>query len=155
MKSEDSDDHDFFIPNALRYALIYGYMNNKEPARKYYEEARSILESKIEERPADARFHSSLGIAYAGLGRKEDAIREGKRAVELCPVSKEAWRGLDRLEALAKIYAMVGEFDAAIAQLESLLSVPGGLSIPLLRLDPAWDPLRDHPRFKQLLESDK
>ncbi|MBW8041556.1 MAG: protein kinase [Planctomycetes bacterium] len=155
LKSEDIDDHDYFIPNALRYALIYGYMNNKEPAKKYYEEARSILESKFEEQPEDARFHSSLGIAYAGLGRKEDALREGKLAVELLPVSKEAWRGLHPVEALAQIYAMVGEFDAAIEKLEYLLSIPSETSIPLLRLDPTWAPLRDHRRFKKLLEEGK
>ena len=111
-----------------------------------------ILETRVQERPEDGWFHSSLGIAYAGLGRKEDALREGKLGVKLLPVTKEAWRGLYRVEALAKIYVMVDEFDAAIDQLEFLLYVPGEISIPLLRLDPAWDPLRDHPRFKRLLE---
>ncbi len=152
MKSEDVDDQFNFIPTALRCAQIYGYMNKKELAKKYYDEARIILETKIEEQPEDARFHSALGIAYAGLGRKEDAIREGKLAVELLPVTKEAMRGLNRVEALARIYVMVGEFDAAIDQLEFLLERPSELSIPLLRLDRAWDTLRDHPRFKKLLE---
>jgi serine/threonine-protein kinase len=155
LKSEDIDNQDYFIPNALRCAQIYGYMKKKEPAKKYHEEARSILESKIEERPEDARFHSSLGIAYAGLGRKEDALREGKLGVKLLPVSKEAMVGTFRVEDLARIYVMVGEFDAAIDQLEFLLANPGAMSIPLLRLDPAWDPLRDHPRFKKLLEGGK
>ena len=152
LMSEDVDHMNHFIPNTLRYALIYRYMNKKELAKKYYEDARSILESKIQERPEDARFHSSLGIAYAGLRRKEDAIREGKLAVELLPVSKEAMCGSYRVDDLARIYVMVGEFDAAIDQLEFLLSIPSALSIPLLRLDPAWDPLRDQRRFKRLLE---
>jgi serine/threonine-protein kinase len=155
LKSEDIDNMSYFIPNALQYARIYRYMKKKEPAKKYYDEARSILESKIQEQPEDERFHSSLGIAYAGLGRKEDAIREGKLGVELLPVSKEAIRGLSKVEDLAKIYVMVGEFDAAIDQLEFLLSIPSRLSIPLLRLDPAWGPLRDHPRFKRLMEGGK
>jgi Flp pilus assembly protein TadD len=128
-------------------------MGNQQAEQAYYESARNILESKIQEQPEDARFHSSLGIAYAGLGRKQDAIREGKLAVDLLPVTKEAWRGLHRVEALAKIYVMVGEFDAAVDQLEFLLYRPGELSIPLLRLDPAWNPLRNHPRFQKLLES--
>ncbi len=152
LKSEDIDNLDCFIPNPLRCALIYGYMNKKELAEKYYDEARSVLESKVREQPEDERFHSSLGIAYAGLGRKEDAVREGKLGVELLPVTKDAWRALHRVEALAKIYVMVGEFEAAIDQLEYLLSIPSEMSIPLLRLDPAWAPLRDHPRFKRLLE---
>jgi serine/threonine protein kinase/tetratricopeptide (TPR) repeat protein len=153
LKSEDIDDLAHFIPNSLQYARIYMYMDKKELAKEYYEEARSILESKIEETPDDARFHGSLGLAYAGLGRKEDAVREGKLAVELLPVSKEAMRGLFRVEDLARIYVMVGEYNAAIDQLEFLLDRPGWMSIPLLRLDPAWDPLRDHPRFKKLVEA--
>ena len=155
LTSEDTDNQHNFIPTALRCAQIYGYMNKKQLAKKCYDESRSILESKIQQRPEDARFHSSLGIAYAGLGRKEDAIQEGKLAVELLPVTKEALRGLTRLEDLARIYVMIGEYDLAIEQLEFLLSRPGVLSIPLLRLDPTWNPLRDHPRFKKLLESDE
>jgi len=63
--------------------------------------------------------------------------------------------GTIRATALARIYVMVGEFDAAIDRLKFLLSIPSQVTIPLLRLDPAWDPLRDHPRFKKLVESDK
>jgi serine/threonine protein kinase/tetratricopeptide (TPR) repeat protein len=155
LKSKDTDGQFNFVPTALQCARIYMYTNKKDLAKKYYEESRSILESKIQERPEDARFHSSLGIAYAGLGRKEDALREGKRGVELLPVTKEAYRGFYRSQALAEIYAMVGEFEAAIDQLEFLLSVPGEMSIPLLRLDPVWDPLRNHPRFKKLVEPAK
>ena len=155
LKSEGIDTQFCYIPTSLRRAQIYRYMDEKKLAKKYYDEARSVLESKKQERPEDGRFRSSLGIAYAGLGIKEEAIREGLLGVELLPVSKEAWRGLYRVEALAHIYVMVGEYDAAINQLEDLLSRPGELSIPLLRLDPAWNPLHNHPRFKKLLESDK
>ena len=76
----------------------------------------------------------------------------GKRAVELLPVEKEAWRGTYRIEDLARIYTVVGEYDKAIDKLESLLSRPGMLSVNILKLDPVWDPLRDHPRFQRLLE---
>ncbi len=155
LKSEDIDSQNYFIPNALRCALIYRYTSQKELVKKYYDEARIILETKIQERPEDSRFHSALAIAYAGLDRKEDALREGKLAVELLPVSKEAMRGATRVEKLARIYVMVGEYDLAIEQLEYLLSIPSELSIPLLRLDPVWEPLRDHPRFKNLLEAGK
>jgi tetratricopeptide (TPR) repeat protein len=152
-KSEAFGGQFYFVPKTQLYAQINGLMGNRQLEQANYDSARSILESKIEERPEDARFHSALGIAFAGLGRKEDAIREGKLGVELLPVTKEAWQGLYRLEDLARIYVMVGEFDAAIDQLEFLLSVPGEMSIPLLRLGPAWDPLRDHPRFKKLIET--
>ncbi len=152
---ESFDMYFYFIPKALLNAQINGLMGNQQLEQAYYESARSILESKIEEQPEDARFHSALGIAYAGLGRKEDAIREGKLAVELLPVSKDALRGAFRVEDLARVYVMVGEFDAAIDRLEFLLSRTGKMSIPLLRLDPAWNPLRNHPRFKKLVEEDK
>jgi len=154
-KLEAFNSQFYFIPKAQLYAQINGLMGNQQLEQAYYESARSILETEIQERPEDARLHSALGIAYAGLGHKEEAIRQGQLPVEVLSVNKEAWRGLYRVEDLARIYVMVGEFDAAIDQLEFLLSVPGEMSIPLLRLDPAWDPLRDHPRFQKLMESDK
>jgi serine/threonine-protein kinase len=155
LEPEDIDYTTHFIPKALRYAQIYRYMSNNKKAKEYYEQAIDILKSKIAEDPNDARFHSSLGIAYASLGRKEDALREGKLGEKLLPVTKDAWASTYRVKDLARIYVMLGEFDAAIDQLEFLLSVPGEMSIPLLRLDPAWAPLRDHPRFKKLVEAGK
>jgi serine/threonine protein kinase/Tfp pilus assembly protein PilF len=142
----------FYYPKAQLMAQIYGLTGQKELKRQYYESARDILESKIKEDPDDARLHSSLGIVYGGLDRKEDAIQEGKHAVELLPAKKDALRHKDRLIDLAKIYAMVGEYDKAIDKIEYLLSVPCWLSVPLLKLDPVWDPLRDHPRFQKLVE---
>jgi serine/threonine-protein kinase len=155
LKSKDIDTQFSFIPRAMRYASIYRYMNENELAKKYYDEGRNILEAKIQQQPDDARFHSALGIAYAGLGRREDAIREGNKGVKLLPMTKEAMRGYSRVRDLAQIYVMVGEFDLAIDQIEFLLSIPGGLSIPLLRLDPVWAPLRENPRFKKLLAGGK
>jgi serine/threonine-protein kinase len=68
------------------------------------------------------------------------------------PVSKDALNSLDLLEALARIYIMVGEYEAALDEIEYLLSIPGWLTVSILRIDPRWDPLRDHPRFQALLE---
>ena len=128
-------------------------MDNKELAQKYYDEARSVLEARIQQYPEDARFHSSLGKAYAGLGRKEDAITEGNLAVKL--VSNHAVAYAVRIEELARIYVMVGQHDEAIETLEYLLSIPGPYSIHLLQLDPLWDPLRNHPRFKKLVRTEE
>ncbi len=143
----------YFIPKDLQCARICMYMKNEELARDYFDKARMVLEAEKTQHPEDARFRSSLGIAYAGLGRKQDAIREGELAVELCPVSKDAMKGPHRIEDLARIYVMVGDFDAAIDQIEYLLSIPSELSIPLLRLDPAWAPLRSHSHFQKLIET--
>jgi non-specific serine/threonine protein kinase len=142
------------FPDALRYAEIYGYKNDKILAEKYYEQARSILESKVKEDPNNAWYHSALGAAYAGLSRKNDAIREGKLAVQLHSNSKDLGRLFVRQKDLAYIYTMVGEYNKAIDQLGSLLNKPEMMLNPF-ELDPAWDPLRNHPRFKKLLESDK
>jgi len=151
LKSEDIDIQYYFIPKALRYAQIYGFLNDAQYEKTYYDSARVILENKIMERPEDERLHSSLGITYAGLGRKEEAIREGKLASALLPVSKEALGGIYRIEDLARIYVMVGEYDSAIDQLDFLLSRPGYMTVHVLRLDPIWAPLRGHPRFQRLL----
>ncbi len=148
------ESQSFFLLKDQLYAQIYGLMNQPDLERVHYDSARALVESKIEERPEDSRLHSALGIAYAGLGRKEDALREGTLAVELLPISKEAYRGAYRAIDLAQIYAMVGETDAAIDRLEHLLSIPGPLSVSLLRLDPIWDPLRDHPRFERVVQSE-
>ncbi len=145
------EDGLFYVLKSQLHAKIYGLMGHPQRERAYYDSTRSILESEIKERPDDERLHSALGIAYAGLGRKDDAVREGELAIQLLPMSKEAWRGAWRVEDLARIYAMVGEYDAAIDRLESLLAVPSNTSVPMLRIDPVWDPLRDDPRFQQLV----
>ena len=88
----------------------------------------------------------------ACLGRKEDAINEGKKAVELLPESEDAVEGPKATAALAEIYASVGEHDEAFLLLDHLLAVPNGLTVPQLRLDPVWDPLRADPRFQKLCE---
>jgi len=146
------DDQFQYIPEELVTARIYGLLNNYEMEQKYYDAARKILEAKIQEQPEDSRFHTSLGIAYAGLGRKEDALREGEKGVELLPMSKEAWRGSFRVWDLAKIYTMVGDHDAAIDLLEKLLANPSEISAALLKIDPTWDPLRKNPKFQQLIQ---
>jgi len=153
--SDNVDNIGSYLPKALRFAQICEYMNNMDRAKKYYQEALIILQSKITEKPENAQFHSLLGIAYAGLARKEEAIREGKLAVEILPISKDAIHGVLLIRNLALIYTMVGNKDIAIEKLEFLFSVPAGISIQLLQLDPAWDPLRDHPRFKKLIEQGK
>ncbi len=124
-------------------------------AKEYFEDALRLLTDKLKEDPNYPWVRSALGITYAGLGRKEDAIREGKLAVELLPVSRDAMSGPDQVEGLAQIYVMVHEYVLAIKKLDELLSMPSGLSKALLRLDPAWGPLRDYPSFRKLVEAGK
>jgi serine/threonine-protein kinase len=149
--SEIFDYQYYFVPKPLVYAQIYGLMGQSERELAYYDSASAVLEAELRGNMEDHRLHSSLGIAYAGLGRKDDAVREARLAVELMPVEREAWKGLFPVEDLARVYVMVGEYDAAIDQLDYLLSIPGEISVPLLRIDPTWDILRGQPRFQALL----
>jgi tetratricopeptide (TPR) repeat protein len=127
-------------------------MDKPELAHASYEAAHVLLKKKAQENADDARIHSSLGLVCASLGRKEEAIQEGKLGVELNPVSVDTMAGPERVIDLALIYVVVGEYDSALDQLEYLLSIPSLLSAPMLKIDPRWDPLREHPMFKQLLE---
>jgi len=96
-----------------------------------------------------------LGLIDAGLGRKEEAIREGRRANELLPVTKDALGGAHIMEYLGVIYAWTGEKDLAIKQIAATLQVPSLLSYGQLRLHPFWDPIRGDPRFEKLVEEAK
>jgi serine/threonine-protein kinase len=133
-------------------AQIHFFLKEPELARAGYEKAYIVLENELHQRPDDASLHSALGLAYAGLGMKEEAVHEGELGAELLPVSQDAVRGPWRKQELARIYTMAGEQDAALDQIEELLSMPSWLSVPLLENDPRWDPLREHPRYKEIIE---
>jgi len=128
-------------------------------AQSFFEMARPSFEAKVRDHPDDAWRRADLGRLYAYLGRKEDAIRESRRAVELAPESKEPHRRTGLESNLALVYARTGEADQAITLIERLLSTPGAVnlgapwSITLahLRLRWEWDPLRTDPRFQKIL----
>ncbi|HCO96855.1 MAG TPA: hypothetical protein DIU00_23435 [Phycisphaerales bacterium] len=153
IKSPSRDDLNY--PDALRYAHVYGLMGDQKSEEKFFKDLRSILESRLEERPNSCEFHLRLGITYAALGFKDKAIEEGIHGMKLTPTTKLSASHFNGTKDLATIYMMVGDYDTAIDKIEYLLTIPGELSIPLLRIDPVWDPLRDHPRFKELVEAGK
>ncbi|HTX19316.1 MAG TPA: protein kinase [Bacteroidota bacterium] len=142
-----------FIPKPLLRAQLEQLMGNRAEATTWYDSARVFLERQAREHPEDERVASSLGKAYAGLGRKDDAIREGKRGLALLPVEREAWRGSARLTDLAMIYATTGEQDAAVDALRRLLSIPCELSPTMIKLDPRWTPLRENKRFQEVINA--
>lgn len=139
-------------PLVLLRGFAYELMNESEKARAQYESARNMLEQEIKKAPDDPRYHSSLGIAYANLGLKEQAIKEGKRAIELLPVSKDALYGIPYVLDLVSIYTTIGEHDKALEQLDYLLSIPSWLSVPFYEMDPRLDRLRDNPKFQEMLK---
>jgi TolB-like protein/Flp pilus assembly protein TadD len=147
-----SDNWQCYWPKTGLAGLVHHFKGETELARASFHSARAELEVAAGKRPDDCRVHSSLGIAYAGLGKKDDAIREGKLAAEFCPQLVLVGARTGRIKDLAFIYVLVGEYDAALDQIEHLLSIPSFFSVGLLALDPKWDPLRDHPRYNKLLE---
>lgn len=131
---------------------LYWYQDDKIKAQAAFERAKTVGEQLVREAPSDPTRHAQLGAVLAGLGQKDDAINEGKKAVELLPESEDAFTGPRMTAALAEIYAWVGEPDEAFRLLDHLLSVPNGLTVPTLKLDPVWDPLRNDPRFQALID---
>jgi len=109
----------------------------------------------VEQQPNFAAALSLLGMIDAGLERKEEALREGRRACELLPISKDAVDGTDIAINLAQIYAWTGERDRAIEQIAAMERVPSTLSYGLLKLHPDWDSLRGDPRFEKIVEEAK
>jgi serine/threonine protein kinase/tetratricopeptide (TPR) repeat protein len=150
------DEAHFYIPRELAYASVYHAKQESSLMKKHAESARTILEKLISEHPEDPRFHASLGLAHAYLDLREEAVREGNRAMNLYPVSKDAFGGPRYVMNLAKIFTVVNEYEDAISQLEYLLSIPSGniITVPIMRIDPQWDPLRRHPRFQRLLREE-
>lgn len=149
---EGKIDLNSYHPKNLYQAMIYDLLSRPEKAKTYFDSAKVELEAKLQELPDDPRILSSLGVVYAGLGEKEKAVRYGTEAVTLQSIEKDAVMGLFRIEELAWIYVLVGEYDAALEQIEILLNKHGSYSVPMLKLDPKWKPLWDHPNFIKLTE---
>jgi tetratricopeptide (TPR) repeat protein len=140
-----------------RIALARGDI---ESAQRYFAAARPTFEGRVRDNPDVAERHARLGLLYAYMQRKEDAIREARRAVELEPESQDAFHGAAWAANLALAYTLIGEPDQAITLIERLLSTPGpvhcsnlpsSITLADLRLRREWDSLRSDPRFQKIL----
>jgi hypothetical protein len=146
------------LPKSYLQGCIDLVRGDVTQAKANFEAARPALETTVASSPQDATRHAQLGLLYAFLGRKEDAVREGRRALELKPISKDVIEGAVVEAFLAMIYAHTGQPDEAIARIERLLTVPFAVdycdeSITLsdLRTRWEWDPIRKDPRFQKIL----
>jgi serine/threonine protein kinase/tetratricopeptide (TPR) repeat protein len=133
--------------------LIARMKGDTVAARAAFNAARMQQEGAVRGRPDYGPPLSILGLIDAALGRKEEALGEGRRALELSPIAKDSLDGADVLYVYAVICAWTGESDLAIEQLETLAKIPAGPSYGDLRLSPNWDPLRSNPRFEKIVAS--
>ena len=148
---------DLLMPRPFCEGLAARARGDAKGAEAAFIAARVEMEKILREQPDYAQAFCVLGLSDAALGRKEDAIREGRRALELLPVSKDMMAGGVVLANLAIIYAWAGEKDRALEQLARAIRLPSPefLSYGQLKLHPFWDPLRGDPRFEKLVEESK
>jgi len=150
-----------FAPGNVRFSrpfaegVIARMTKDDEKAQSAFTAARAEQEKIVQAQPNYGPALCMLGLIDAGLGRKEEALREGRRAVELLPVEKDSMQGMNMVTYLAMIAAWVGDKDLACEQLAIAIRSASGLSYGQLKLLPFWDPLRGDPRFEKLLEEAK
>jgi serine/threonine-protein kinase len=146
-------DFSFYFPRAWYEGVIARAEGDKTKAIAAFKAARAIFESRLKNKPNDPRTLAVLAQVDANLGNKELALNEAQKAVTLMPVTKDAYDGPLVLQGLAQVYTWTGDHDRALDVLQTLIGMPGYTSYGYLKADPAWEPVRGHPRFQQLLAS--
>jgi tetratricopeptide (TPR) repeat protein len=141
------------VPYSYWEGVVARWQGDSGMAQTAFTAARSEVEKAVDKRPDFPEALSLLGMINAGLGRKEEALRQGRRACELVPITKDALVGVHFACALAQIYAWTGEKDLAIEQIEMVQRFPNPLSYGWLKLHPYWDSLRGDPRFEKIVAS--
>jgi serine/threonine-protein kinase len=149
----------FFGNDAVQFRRDFGeglvgrMMKDEEKARAAFSRERVAQEKRVAEQPEYGPAHSVLGLIDAALGRKEEALREGRRALELLPVEKDSINGAHMIEYFAIAAGWVGEKDLACEMLTKAeqLSGYGTITYGQLKLMPYWDPLRGYPRFEKIV----
>ena len=139
----------------LWVGLAHELNGDVDKARDAYERGREVLTLRLESELADPWWsHCQLGLALAHLGDAVGAFREAHLAEESFPLSKDAVFGSLLAVRVAEVHTAAGDHGGALDRIEHLMSIPAGfaMSRSILELDPAWDPLRDHPRFQEILE---
>jgi serine/threonine protein kinase/tetratricopeptide (TPR) repeat protein len=136
----------------LLEATVARARGDRERALVFFQKARDRILEKLVNRPNDPSLLGDLSWADAGLGRKEDAIREARQAVQLVPISRDAADGVTWTTMLAEVYMETGQSDAALEELAKIVNLPCAPNYGELRFDPVWDKVRTNPKFEELLQ---
>jgi TolB-like protein/Flp pilus assembly protein TadD len=142
----------YHMPVDLWRGLILRSSGEERQAREAFEKARATLASQLSADELDHRTQSALGLALAGLGRRDEAVLHGERAVELYPLTRDALAAPAQIVHLALIQAMLGNADAAVELLAEALSIPSTISVAWIEGNPLWDGIRDAPGYAELIE---
>lgn len=139
------------VPVSFWQGTIARARGDGAKASEAFTRARATVAAQLAEQPDEPMLLATLGLVDAGLSRKEEALREGRRAVELRPLAEDAVDGATVLSFLAMIHAWVGDANSSLDQLEFLTRIPSGISFGQLKYDPAWDTVRGDARFTAIL----
>ncbi|OOG60025.1 tetratricopeptide repeat protein [Rhodanobacter sp. C03] len=150
------DRSNVILPAHLYLAWAYEALGERAKATALYTSLKDQAQTTQAAQPDDPNVHLTLAFADAGLGLKQDAVREGQKVAALAPVSVDALSGPDYLVFLAQLDMRLGDDNSALDLLDQLSAIPAGhvASPALLKLDPVWDPLRKDPRFQKLIADD-
>ena len=155
--AESISDNDLaaFLPHLWSKYFYIGFarkaLHDEDGARAAFLKAKATAEEQVKRTPDAAESHTQLAKTLAFLGERDAAVAEAQRASELRPESKDAFGGPEVIESVAQVYTILGEKDRAIELLDGLLSRPSGMTVQILKVNPIWDPLRNDPRFEDLL----
>jgi TolB-like protein/Tfp pilus assembly protein PilF len=150
---EWSDQTNIALPRPLFAAWAYEASGDRAKAQEIFQQVQKSAGNGLLQQPERAELHLALGFADVGLGLKEEGVSEARRAVELLPVSRDSLSGAAILAYAAQVHVRAGDFGPAFELLQTSMSHLSGqvMSAALLKLDPNWDPIRNDPRFAQLL----
>ena len=133
-------------------ATAYYFDNQLGKARSYGDSALAVLDAKHARTSDNAQMVAGYGSLLAIQGRHEEALKYVNKAIDMLPVEKDALAGADLRDMRMILYLSIGDLDAALRELEFLMSIPSSVSPAILRMHPGFDPLRENPRFKKLAE---
>ncbi len=151
---EDFLFQNFAVSKNLDLGLIFHTSNNSSKAKEHFAYARNFFLEKINDSKNDWRLYSCLSMACAGLGLREEALKAIAKADELQNLTIDAFAGLDPQKNLITAFILLKEYDEALLRLDQIVGFSGYLiTVEELKLHPIWDPVREHPKFREIINN--